>query len=82
MEMTRNVRMDGILMLFVTDEEGGGGVGDDDGKRQTCAALTQAQPVRIVSHGYMGSGMVVIPGLRPDFGGGLCFSHSLRNSNR
>jgi hypothetical protein len=22
-----------------------------------------------VSHGYMGSGMVVIPGLRPDFGG-------------
>lgn len=58
-------------MLFVTDEEGGGGVGDDDGKRQTCAALTQAQPVRIVSHGYMGSGMVVIPGLRPDGEPGL-----------
>jgi hypothetical protein len=81
MEMTRNVRMDGILMRFVTDEEGGGGLGNDDGKRQTCAAVTRAQPVSVVSHGYMGSGMV-IPVLRPDFGGGLCFSHSLRNSNR
>jgi hypothetical protein len=49
MEMTRNVRMDGILILLVTGEEGGGGMGDDDGKRQTCAAVTQAQPVRVVS---------------------------------
>lgn len=60
--------MDGILILLVTDEEGSGGMGDDDGKRQTCATVTHAQPVRVVSPGYMGSGMVVIPGLRPDFG--------------
>lgn len=33
-----------------------------------------------VSHGYMGSGMVMIPGLRPDLVD-LFFSHSLRISN-
>lgn len=57
MVTTRNVRewMES-LMLFVIGEEGGVGMGDDDGRRQTCAAVAQSLCCLSWLHGFWDGG--------------------------